>query len=164
VPGPLADAVGGVQTRAVPQSFQEVVAPVLEPLLAAGESLEGVVAATRRSTFSGGMVAIGVTNRRLIVQPLTRKHEPGGVAESVTAEDVASMWGGVAGSEWWSAEQPVTGAALTIRLRRTDGRKMVLDLMRGGDGLLGRLGGGEAQEQGVAALAEWMRRAAVEPS
>jgi hypothetical protein len=52
----------------------------------------------------------------------------------------------------------VTNAALTMRLKLTDGTKLTIDLMRGGDGLLGRLGGGETQEAGVAALAEWMRR------
>jgi hypothetical protein len=32
-----------------------------------------------------------------------------------------------------------------------------LHLMRGGDGFLGRLGGGDAQQAGIAALAAWVR-------
>jgi hypothetical protein len=49
----------------------------------------------------------------------------------------------------------VAGAALTLRLRTTDGTKLKLNMMRGGDGFLGRMGGGEVQEQGIAALAAW---------
>ena len=50
----------------------------------------------------------------------------------------------------------MTDAALTMRLKLADGTKLTLDLIRGGDGLLGRLGGGAAQEAGVAALADWL--------
>jgi hypothetical protein len=132
---------------------------VTEPLLHADEVLEGVVAATHRTTFSGRMVAIAVTDRRLLVQRLNRKAEPDGTPTVITPEDLEKASAVVSGSEWWNTELPVTDAALTVRLRTTDGTKLTLDLMRGGDGLLGRLGGGEAQEAGVAALAAWMRRA-----
>lgn len=140
------------------RDFQSIVRPALERLLEPGESLAGIAAATRRKTFSGGVVALGVTDHRLIVQRLTRRHEPDGEAQVVTAEQVASMWSGVAGSEWWNADYPMSGAALTLRLTTDDGTKFVLDFMRGGDGLLGRLGGGQSQDEGVAALAAWMQR------
>jgi hypothetical protein len=134
------------------------VRPALESLLAPGEPLDGIVIATQRKTFSGGMVALGVTDRRVIIQKLTRKAAPDGTPRSLTLDEVTSAWAGTAGSEWWNTEWPVTDAALTMRMKLSDGTKLTLDLMRGGDGLLGRLGGGAAQEAGVAALAEWMRR------
>jgi hypothetical protein len=49
-------------------------------------------------------------------------------------------------------------AAVTLKLRKVDGTKLKLQLMRGGDGFLGRMGGGKLQEQGIAALADWMAR------
>ena len=98
------------------------------------------------------------SDRRLVVQSLTRRSEPDGAPTSLNIDEVRSAWAGTAGSEWWNTEWPVTDAALTMRLKLADGTKLTVDLMRGGDGLLGRLGGGAAQEAGVAALADWMRR------
>ena len=46
--------------------FAARVGPVLQPLLEPGEQLVGVVAATLKKTFSGGLYAIGVTDRRLV--------------------------------------------------------------------------------------------------
>ena len=50
-------------------------------------------------------------------------------------------------------------AALTLQLETTGGEKRKLTLMRGGAGAFGKLGGGEAQQQGIDALAEWLRAA-----
>ena len=139
--------------------FHDRVRSSIESQLDGGETLTGVVAATQRKTFSGRMVAIAVTDRRLLVQPLNRKSEPDGAPIVITPDQLEKASAVVAGSEWWNTEWPVTDAALTVRLRTADGTKLTLDLMRGGDGLLGRLGGGEGQEAGVAALADWMRAA-----
>ena len=137
--------------------IHSMVRPALEARLDAGESLTGIVIANQRKTFSARMVALGVTPRRVIFQPLTRKAEPDGEPTSWTLDELRSAWAGTAGSEWWNTEWPLTDAALTMRLKMHDGDKITLDLMRGGDGLLGRLGGGAAQEEGVAALADWLR-------
>ena len=51
-----------------------------------------------------------------------------------------------------------TGFAL--RMKDSDGTKYKLNLMGGGSGTMGALGGGPAQEQGVQALAAWFSRAA----
>jgi hypothetical protein len=138
--------------------FDELARPHVEALLEPGEALLGVLAANQQSTFSGKLVAIGVTDRRLLVQALDRHLQPRGESRSITHADIASVDSRVAGSEWWNTELPVTNAALTMRLRTTSGDKLTLHMMRGGDGLLGRLGGGETQERGIQALAEWMRR------
>jgi hypothetical protein len=90
--------------RDVPEDFHTQVGPRLEELLAPGETLEGLCAATRQSAFRGGMAALAVTDRRLVVQPLDRHAQPKG------------------------------------------------------DGLLGRLGGGDGQQAGLVALATWVRR------
>jgi len=139
--------------------YHDRVRASVEGLLDDGEELTGVVAATQRKTFSARSVAIAVTNRRLVVQPLTRKLEADGAPTVITPDQLDRASTVVAGDEWWNTEIPMTDAALTVRLRTADGTKLTLDLMRGGGGLLGRLGGGEDQEAGVAALAEWMRAA-----
>lgn len=144
--------------------IHSTVRPALEARLVDGEALTGIVIANQRKTFSGRMVALGVTSSpsggRVILQPLTRKAEPDGEPTSLTLVELRSAWAGTAGSEWWNTEWPVTDAALTVRLKLTNGEKLTLDLMRGGDGLLGRLGGGAAQEEGVEALADWLRGSA----
>lgn len=140
--------------------YHDRVRATVDGLLDDGEELTGVVAATQRKTFSARTVAVAVTSQRLLVQPLTRRLEPDGTPIVITPDQLDTASAVVAGGEWWNTEIPVTDAALTVRLRTSDGTKLTLDLMRGGDGLLGRLGGGEAQEEGVAALAEWMREAA----
>jgi hypothetical protein len=45
-------------------------------------------------------------------------------------------------------------AAVTLRLRTTDGERLKLTMM-GGTGPLGRLGGGEDQRSGIEALGAW---------
>jgi len=136
--------------------IHSLVRPPLEALLEPGESLNGIVIATQRKTFSGQMLALGVTDRRVIVQPLTHKSGPDGAPTSLTLDQLKSAWAGIAGSEWWNTEWPMTDAALTMRLKLTDGTKLTLDLMRGGGGLLGRAGGGDAQEEGLTAFADWL--------
>ena len=136
-----------------------LVRPPLEASLAAGESLDGIVIANRRTTFSSQTAAIGVTPQRIVVQYLTRKNEPDGAPLSITVDDLRAAKVNVAGDEWWNTEWPLTDAVLTMRLKLADGSKLTLDLMRGGDGLLGRLGGGDDQQAGVAALADWFQRA-----
>ena len=48
-------------------------------------------------------------------------------------------------------------AAVRLEIKKTGGEKLKLMLMRGEGKLLGRLGGGEPQRQGLDALAEWFR-------
>ncbi len=143
----------------VAEDFHAKVRPQLQHLLQPGETIEGFCAATQQSAFRGGMVALVVTDRRLLVQPLDRHAAPKGDAVSIAPADLAAMSAvGLAG-EWYNAEPSVLeGAALTLRLKTTAGQKLKLHMMRGGDGLLGRLGGGEEQQAGLAALAAWVRR------
>ena len=128
----------------------------LERLLEPGESLDGICAASQQQgMFTGRAVALGVTQRRLILQPLDRRGEAAGEAESVEPGQVAS-----ADADGVSGGWPNLGAVLMDRvavkltIKTTGGDKLKLMLMRGG----GRLSGGEGQQGGVQALAGWFER------
>jgi hypothetical protein len=92
----------------VSDDFEARVRSHLESHLESGEELRGVAAATYQKTFSGSLYAVGVTDRRLLLQPL-----------------------------------------------ENGGERFKLMLMRGGSVPFG----GESQQQGVLALAEWLRAA-----
>jgi hypothetical protein len=138
--------------------FAQIVRPHLEELLGPGEPLVGVVAATQQKTFSGGLYALGVTEQRILVVALDRRSRPKGEVKSVTADTLVSADLDGAGGGWWTAPSAILDAtAVTLTLRTTDGEKFKL-MMMNGSGALGGLGGGEAQRDGVLALAAWMQR------
>jgi hypothetical protein len=80
--------------------FDSLARPVVENLLEPGESLLGIVAATHQKTFSGQLYAIGVTDRRLILQPLGRRIDANGPARLVTPEVIESVKLDGAGEGW----------------------------------------------------------------
>jgi hypothetical protein len=135
--------------------------PVLTDQLDDGEDLRGLcVASQQKGLFKGGAVAIGVTDRRLLIQSLDRHGDPDGSAESIAPEQVASAKAGGAGGGWWSVTTGILDhAAVRLEIKKTDGEKLKVMLMRGEGKLLGKLGGGEPQRQGLEALAEWFRAA-----
>jgi hypothetical protein len=130
--------------------------PALDRLLEPGETLDGICAASQQQgLFKGRAVALGVTGRRLILQPLDRRGEASGDPTSLEPGDVASAEADGVSGGW-----PNLGAALMDRvavkltIKTTGGDKLKLMLMRGG----GRLSGGEGQQSGVRALASWFER------
>lgn len=137
--------------------------PHLESLLGPGEELRGLcVASQQKGLFKGGAVVLGVTERRLIVQPLSRRGEPEGEPESLTPQDITSAKAGGAGGDWWNVYAGIMDhAAVQLEIHNAAGRKLKLMMMRGEGGMLGKLGGGEPQRRGIEALAEWFR--AIEP-
>ena len=109
--------------------------------------------------FKGGAVAIGITDRRLLVQPLDRRGGPDGAASPIAPEEVVSAKAGGAGGGWWSVTTGILDhAAIRLEIKTTDGEKLKIMLMRGEGKLLGKLGGGEAQSAGLEALADWFSR------
>jgi hypothetical protein len=144
--------------RDVPDDLHTQVGPLLEQLLAPGETLEGFCAATRQSAFRGGMVALAVTDRRLLVQPLDRNAQPKGDAVSIPPDELDAFDAVGLGGEWYAQPSLLEDTALTVRMKTAHGQKLKLQMMRGGDGLLGRLGGGAGQQAGLAALAAWVGR------
>src|SRR3954453_4774328 len=133
--------------------------PGFESQLKPGEELRGLcVASQQKSMFKGGAVAIGATDRRLIVQPLDRRGDPDGSPQPIAPDQVASAKAGGAGGGWWSVTTGILDhAAVRLEIKKTDGEKLKVMLMRGEGKLLGKLGGGEPQRQGLDALAEWFR-------
>ena len=133
--------------------------PQLEAQLESGEELGGIcVASQQKGLFKGGAVALAVTDRRLLVQPLDRRGEADGPPQSLTREQIASAKAGPAGGEWFNVDMAILDhAAVRLQIRTTDGEKLKLMLMRGEGKMLGKLGGGEAQRRGLEALAEWFR-------
>jgi hypothetical protein len=143
----------------VSEKLEGKLRPPLERLLEPGEQLVGMCVAVQQTAFRGNQVALGITERRVLVQPLDRRYEPKGDAVTIGPGELAEARADGMGDEWWNAEiSLVAGVALTLRLRTTDGTKLKLNMMRGGDGFVGRMGGGEVQEQGTAALAAWFER------
>jgi hypothetical protein len=137
--------------------FHDRARPPLEALLEPGEELRGFAAATQQSTFRGRMVAIVVTDRRLIVVPLDRRIDPKGEPISIPPERIADAKAGDASGSWWTPTSDVMDrAAARLEIETTDGEKLKLTMMRGtGPGPLGELGGGEAQQDGMQAVATW---------
>ena len=134
--------------------LREALAPSLSP----GEELRGACAATQQSAFKGRQVAIGVTEGRLVVQPMNRRFEPDENAISIAPDQIASAKVEGAGGDWATVSAAVMdGVAVTLKLRTTDGEKLKLMMMRG-TGPLRQLGGGEDQRQGIEALADWFAR------
>ncbi len=130
--------------------------PALEPQLEPGETLRGICVATQQSTFKGRMVAIGVSDQRLLIQPLNRKLEPSEPATSLAPEQIAEAKASGAGGGWATVTAAVMdGTAVTLRLKTTGGEKLKLTMMHG-TGALGKLGGGESQRRGIEALAAWL--------
>lgn len=139
------------------RDFASVVRPHLEALLEPGESLTGIMAASHQRTFGGEMYAVGVTDRRLLLAPLDRRSQPKGEVRSITPEQLAAADVDGAGRGWWTAPAAILDAsAIMLTIRTRAGDKIKLQMMQGGGGFLGGLGGGEAQRDGLLALADWL--------
>ncbi len=127
----------------------------LAPALTDGEQLRAVCVATQQSMFKGRQVAIGVAEGRLILQPMNRRFELDGEPISLPPERIDSADAEGAGGGWVNVSAAIMDhAAVTLKLKTTDGEKLKLMMMRG-TGPLGGLGGGEEQQQGVDALGAW---------
>jgi hypothetical protein len=135
--------------------------PELEAQLESGEELRGIcVASQQKGLLRGGAVALGITDRRLLIQSLDRRGDPDGEPLSLTPEQIAEAKAGPAGGEWFNVDAVILDhAAVRLQIRTTDGEQLKLMLMRGEGRMLGKLGGGESQRQGLQALAEWFRAA-----
>jgi hypothetical protein len=131
--------------------------PLLEGHLDPDETLQGVIAANAQKTFSGTAVALGATDRRILVLPVDRKIQAKGPLQTVSDPDAlatAKLDG--AGDGWWTATAGIMDAtSLTLRIRTDDGDKLKLMMTRGGTKLLG----GDTQRDGVAALVQLLAAA-----
>jgi len=141
-------------TGSKPSKLESILVDRLGELLEAGEGIRGLAAASQqKGIFSGGVVALVVTDRRLIVQPLDRRGKgPKGAATSITREQVASVKLGRPGGGWDSPSSVIVGqSSIQIKLKTTGGEKFRFMLMDG-SGPFGALGGGADQAAGAQAL------------
>jgi hypothetical protein len=131
----------------------------VRPLLGADEGLQGVCVATQVGLFKGRMVALATTDRRVIVQGLSRRFERDGAPVSIAPANLAAASAEGAGGGWPDLGSAVMDhAAVTLKLRTTEGQKLKLTMMRG-TGPLAGMGGGEAQRAGVEAIARFFESA-----
>lgn len=129
--------------------------PVIEALLEPGEELRGVCVGAESGMFKGRQVAVGTTDRRLIVQGMSRKFAAEGEPLLLSAERIAEVSVDGAGGGWIEVGPAILDAtAVTLKLRTVDGEKAKINMMKG-TGMLGGLGGGEVQREGLEALAAW---------
>ena len=141
------------------EKLAEKLRPVIEPLLEPGEELRGVCIGADSGMLKGRQVAVGTTDRRLIVQGMNRKFEPKDAPLLLTPDRIADASADGAGGGWYNVEASIMdGAAVTLKLKTVDGEKLKINMMRG-TGPLGGLGGGETQKQGLEAMAAWFREA-----
>jgi hypothetical protein len=141
--------------------FESMLRPFAESVLEPGEVALGTCIASQQKTFSGWMVAIVVTDELLILQRLkkSKQLEADGPPLRLAASDIASAKTGSTGDEFANPTIAVVGAlAVTLRLQTSDGQKLKLMISRGGEGTIGRMGGGQTQSEGVEALGHWFRR------
>ena len=141
-------------------AFEQRARPHLEALLEPGEELRGVLAATQQSAFRGRLLAVGVTDRRLILQGLDRHIEPKDEPLVLEPGDLAEATvQGVSGGWWTPTSAIMDRAAARVDLRTEAGTKLKLMMMSGeGPGPLAGLGGGELQQAGVEELCGWLAR------
>jgi hypothetical protein len=127
----------------------------LEPLLEPGEELRGVLVGAESGMLKGRQVAVGTTERRLLIQGMNRKFEPKDDPLLLTPDRIADVSVDGAGGGWVDVGPAILDAtAVTMKLRTVDGEKLKINMMRG-TGPLGGLGGGETQREGLEALAAW---------
>jgi hypothetical protein len=143
----------------MPRDPAELVTPILDGLLSPDEQLRGWCLAAEQSTSSGHTTILGVTDQRLVLQAVDRKFRPKDDALSILPGELAGADADGAGGAWWTTTAAIMdSAALKVRLETTTGATRTLTMMRG-TGMFGKLGGGDAQRQGIEALADWLRAA-----
>ena len=132
--------------------------PLAESLVDPGETVVGTCIASQQSRFKGWMVAVVVTEDRLIIQRLkeSKSFEADGPPLALTGDDIESARAG-AGGTWGAAPTAsvMDAASVQLKLKTRSGEKLKLMIMRGEGALFGTLGGGEIQRNGVEAIGAW---------
>jgi hypothetical protein len=129
--------------------------PIARSLIRSDETLRGYCVATQQSLLSGRLVAIVVTDDRLIVQGLTRRFDTAGEPLSLRAPDIAAARIQGGGTGWATVGAAILDAvSVRLELRTVEGAKLALTMMTA-EGILAGAAGGETQRTGVEALGHW---------
>lgn len=130
----------------------EKLQPIAEARLHRGEELRGVLATTAMKLYGGKTYVLIVTDKRLVIQPTTRTWEVLGTAIPIHPDEIASYeLRGMAERTLRGPLARFSRVGFVLKIMTTDQRPY--DLM-GWNG--GKLGGGELQSAGVAALDAWL--------
>jgi len=133
--------------------FERIHGDRLRELLDPDETLLGVAAVNwQKSVFRQTVSALGVTERRLVFQPLDHKGRFDGESPLFIARDeIAKGSYGAGGGGDSPASLIMSSHSIDVKIKTRDGRKFKFMLMTG-KGILGGLGGGPSQRQGAKAL------------
>ena len=124
---------------------------VIDPQVPAGETLRGAVYATKPSTFSAKLYAVGVTDQHLLIQEVDRKWKPVGTASVATAGEIKVGNIFSEGAKWSLSDKD---QEIRFEAKGQDFKLMVL----GGTLFENALAGGE-QIDGLQALVTFLRTA-----
>jgi hypothetical protein len=124
---------------------------VIDPQVPAGERLRGAVYATKPSTFSAKLFAVGVTDQHLLVQEIDRKWKPVGAALVATSGEIKVGNIFSEGAKWSLSDKD---QQIRFEAKGQEFKLMVL----GGTLLENALAGGD-QVDGLQALAAFLRTA-----
>ncbi|MCB0863033.1 MAG: hypothetical protein KDB66_07460 [Solirubrobacterales bacterium] len=134
--------------------FERIHGDHLRSLLESGESLLGVAAVNwQRSMFKQTVSALGVTEHRLIIQPLDRKSRAATEAPTfIRKEEIArGSYGGGGGMGSSPTSLIMDSVSIEVKLKTSGGEKFKILLMTG-EGVFGGLAGGPSQRNGAEAL------------
>lgn len=130
--------------------------PLAESSVHRGEELRGVVAATSAKLYGGKTYVIVVTDKRLVIRPTSPTWEPLGPPISLHQEEIAEYSiDGMAERVLRGPLSAISRGGFVLRMKTLDDRPFEL-MGWTGEGPFARIGGGEPQSKGVAALREWL--------
>jgi hypothetical protein len=134
--------------------YREELEQQIRGLLEPDEQLAGIAAASwKKSAFSTAVVAVAVTDRRLLIQPLDRRGRGlKGDGHSLTREQIEKFKVGGGGGFGNSPTSAIMDSStIDLKLWLSGGEKLKFSLMHG-EGMFGFLGGGAPQQDGVQSL------------
>lgn len=144
--------------------YEEKLSAHLDSLLEPGETLLASSAASwQKSMFSQGVVCLATTDRRLIIQTLDRKGNiKDGQVVSLTPDDIESSKVGGAGGAWDDPSAVIMASStIKLKIKTTSGQKYKFMLLHGG-GIMGAMGGGASQKNGVESLLAFLGKSEAE--
>ncbi|MFT4049425.1 MAG: hypothetical protein QM648_06240 [Solirubrobacterales bacterium] len=134
------------------EKLAEKLDPIAQSLVTPSEELRGVIATTSAKVYGGKTFVVVVTDKRLVIQPTSSTWVPTGDSMTLRPHEIEEYE-----IRGWS-ENALRGPlkrfsekGFRVNIKTTDDRPFELMGWTGG-----KLGGGERQAAGVAALRAWL--------